>query len=165
MAPKLAQYGLSSISARPAIHFLPSVWTSLRLSYHETANEQWHKIFLMIIFSQEINFHQRHKCIDSASSLINILSYHASLACLKINGAAFQMEPCFWSIQMCHRMFTRGDLNPAVYVAAAHLRALMGLLMVTCWFTLVLFFALPPPASGCLLPTCFSCPRADAASG
>lgn len=109
----------------------------------------------MIIFSQEINFHRRHKCIDSGSSLINILSYRGSLACLKINGAAFQMEPCFRSIQMCHRMFTRGDLNPAVYVAAAHLRALMGLLMVTCLFTLVHFFCPPPhpPACSLLLPT------------
>lgn len=159
MAPKL-----TPDLARPAIHFLPSVWPTLCLSYHATANELWNKIFLMIIFSQEINFHQRHKCIDSALSLINILSYRTTLACLKINGAAFQMEPCFWSIQMCRRLFTRGDLNPAVYVAAAHMRVLVGLLMVTCLFTLV-----PPrppsPASGCLQPAGFCCPRADAASG
>lgn len=109
----------------------------------------------MIIFSQEINFYQRHKCIDSGLSLINILSYRTSLACLKINGAAFQMEPCFRSIQMCHRMFTRGDLNPAVYVAAAHLRALMGLLMVTCLFTLVHFF-LPHPQLALWLPAACS---------
>lgn len=52
-------------------------------------------------------------------------------------------------------MFTRGDLNPAVYVAAAHLRALMGLLMVTCLFTLVHFFFAPPanprPLAACSL--------------
>lgn len=157
MASKLAQYGLPSISARPAIHFLPFVWTSLHLSCHATANELWNKIFLMIIFSQEMNFHQRHKCIDSALSLINILSYRTSLACLKISGAAFQMEPCFWSIQMCHRLFARGDLKLAVCVAAAHLRALMGLLMVTCLFTLVPPAPIPslwlPAARWLLLPT------------
>lgn len=163
MVSKLAQYGLSSISARPAIHFLPSVWTSLHLSYHATANELWNKIFLMIIFSQEINFapatqvHWLGFVLDKYSLLSHQPGLPQNQWSSLSNGALLLINRNV-SQAVYKKRFKPSCICPDCSSESAH-GSLDGDLFV---YTDTFFFCPPrplSPASGCLQPAGFCCPR------